>query len=160
MPALLDSRAIFVLIAGEAKRLAERDGGDRILRNAVEERVEEARHPLDLRRRIDLGVDPAPRAGGSGTTYQGTVYGAGTESPGYATIGFQAGFPAPNPVENTGSLTGHILAQGWPDTPETSGGNNTKVLVVLAVALLVAVGVSAFVVFAAGDILDALFGNA
>jgi len=119
-----------------------------------------ATRPVDARATGSHPVVPAPRAGGSDPAYQGTVYGAGTDSPGYATIGFQAGFPAANPVENTGSLTGHILAQGWPDTPESSGGNNTKVLIVLAVALLVAVGVSAFVVFAAGDILDALFGNA
>lgn len=59
-------------------------------------------------------------------------------------------------AETSGSLTGHILAQGRMDEP--AGARNTaKVLLIMALvlALLVAVGVLA--VLAAGDTFSDLF---
>ncbi|MGK5445632.1 hypothetical protein ACSNN7_27950, partial [Micromonospora sp. URMC 105] len=103
-----------------------------------------------------------PAAGGSarpGTPYRGgpdlasTVYG-GTEGPGFATVSFPAG----NPLENSGSLTGHILAQGWADTP-TERSRTTRVVVVLAASLGLLVAISVLVVLLANDAMDGLVGS-
>jgi hypothetical protein len=58
---------------------------------------------------------------------QGTVYGAGARAAAMA-----------SPLENSGSLTGHILSQGH---PEESGPRNrtARVVVILTVTLLVVV---------------------
>ena len=53
---------------------------------------------------------------------------------GFTTIAIPA-----NAVENSGSLTGHILAQGWADTP-AERSSNTRVMIVLAAALGLLVG--------------------
>jgi hypothetical protein len=67
-------------------------------------------------------------------------------------------FPPGNPVETSGSLTGHILAQGTVDGP-TPRSNTTKVLVVGAVllAVLVLIGLAAATV--AGDAVTELFNG-
>ncbi|MBO4210187.1 hypothetical protein GSF22_29970 [Micromonospora echinofusca] len=83
----------------------------------------------------------------------GTVYGGELDGPGFATVYL------PNEVENTGSLTGHILAQGWADTPAAKSGSTTKVVVVLAAALGVLVAISLIVVVFANDAIGDFFGN-
>ncbi|MGC4810495.1 hypothetical protein ACLQ29_08230 [Micromonospora sp. DT228] len=87
-----------------------------------------------------------------GSDLAGTVYGSG-EGPGFATIAIPA-----NAVEHSGSLTGHILAQGWADTP-TERSRNTRVMIVLAAALGLLVAISVMVVLLAGDALDGLVGS-
>ncbi|RLP91499.1 hypothetical protein EAD89_11645 [Micromonospora sp. BL4] len=62
-------------------------------------------------------------------------------------------------MENSGSLTGHILAQGWADTPAERSSSTTRVVIVLAAALGLLVGISVLVVLLANDALDGLVGN-
>ncbi|MEU7762857.1 hypothetical protein AB0B08_28245, partial [Micromonospora aurantiaca] len=83
-----------------------------------------------------------------------TAYG-GTDGPGFATVSFPQG----NPLENSGSLTGHILAQGWSEEGPAARGGNTKVFIVLAVALTMLIAISLLVVFLANDALSGLTGT-
>lgn len=62
-------------------------------------------------------------------------------------------------VENSGSLTGHILAQGWTDTPTQQSSNNRKVVLVLLVGLAFLVAVGLLVVLLVGDSFNSLFGG-
>ncbi|MEH0845163.1 hypothetical protein V6U81_22505 [Micromonospora sp. CPCC 205711] len=100
-----------------------------------------------------------PAAGAAGTAYRGgpdlasTAYG-GTDGPGFSTVSFPAG----NPLDNSGSLTGHILAQGWADTP-TSRSKTTRVVIVLAASLGLLVAISVLVVLLANDAMDGLVGG-
>ncbi|MBQ1022536.1 hypothetical protein KBX71_32325 [Micromonospora sp. D93] len=82
----------------------------------------------------------------------GTVYGNG-EGAGFTTIAIPA-----NAVETSGSLTGHILAQGWADTP-AERSSNARVMIVLAAALGLLVAISVLVVLLASDALDGLMGS-
>ncbi|WP_405092037.1 hypothetical protein OG767_02920 [Micromonospora sp. NBC_01392] len=84
----------------------------------------------------------------------GTAYG-GTEGPGFATVAL----PQSSPSENTGSLTGHILAQGWAEDTPATRASNTKVIIVLAVALTALIAISLLVVFLANDALSGLTGT-
>jgi hypothetical protein len=85
----------------------------------------------------------------------GTVYGgSATEGPGFATVALPPG----NPVENTGSLTGHILAQGWADTP-TERSRTTRVVLVLIASLGLLVAVSLMVALMANDAMGGLMEN-
>lgn len=86
------------------------------------------------------------------TDLAGTVYGNG-EGAGFTTVAIPA-----NAVENSGSLTGHILAQGWSDTP-AERSSNARVMIVLAAALGLLVAISVMVVLLAGDALDGLVGS-
>lgn len=111
-----------------------------------------------------------PSAGGSGPyppatpaarpTYQGgrdlagTAYG-GTDGPGFATVSL----PQNNPVENSGSLTGHILAQGWAEDAPSTRSSNTRVVIVLAVALGLLIAISLLVVFLANDAMSGITSN-
>ncbi|MEU4778125.1 hypothetical protein AB0G13_09560, partial [Micromonospora sp. NPDC023633] len=115
--------------------------------------------------RADGGSDggPATRAGRAGDgpagRYDGgpdlgTIYGAGTEGPGFSTVSFPN-----NPVENSGSLTGHILAQGWTETPTEERSSTTKVMVVLAASLGLLVAISVLVVLLANDTVGGLVGG-
>ncbi|MBM0261142.1 hypothetical protein KBX37_24670 [Micromonospora sp. U56] len=61
-------------------------------------------------------------------------------------------------MENSGSLTGHILAQGWADTP-AERSRTTRVVVVLAASLGLLVAISVLVVLLANDAMDGLVGN-
>jgi hypothetical protein len=56
-----------------------------------------------------------------------------------------------NPVENSGSLTGHILAQGWHDEATDRRRSNVKVAVAMLVVLGLLVTVSLVFLFTAGD---------
>lgn len=68
-----------------------------------------------------------------------------------------------NPVENSGSLTGHILAQGWDRGEDTGRRSNVKVGIAMLVVLLLLVGVSLVFLFTAGetftDMLNGMLGN-
>ncbi len=76
---------------------------------------------------------------------EGTVYGAG----GYAQI--DTTMPvSTNPVENSGSLTGHILAQGWRDEIVDRRRSNLKVAVAMLVVLGLLVTVSVVFLLTAG----------
>lgn len=71
---------------------------------------------------------------------QGTVYG-GQPAPG----------PGPMSVENSGSLTGHILAQGHPVEPTPSTGRSKfMVVVVVVVCLLVLAAIVAGITVVSG----------
>ncbi|MEU5911145.1 hypothetical protein [Micromonospora sp. NPDC047527] len=61
-------------------------------------------------------------------------------------------------MENSGSLTGHILAQGWADTP-AERSRNTRVVIVLIAALGLLVAISVLVVLLANDAMDSLVGS-
>jgi hypothetical protein len=64
-----------------------------------------------------------------------------------------------NPVENSGSLTGHILAQGWRDGPEAQRRSNVKVIVAMLIVLLLLVGVSLVFLFTVGDAFSNMIGG-
>ena len=76
----------------------------------------------------------------------GTVYGTG----GYPSI--DTTMPvSTNPVENSGSLTGHILAQGWRDEIVDRRRSNIKVAIAMLVVLGLLVTVSVVFLFTAGS---------
>jgi hypothetical protein len=62
-----------------------------------------------------------------------------------------------NSMENSGSLTGHILAQGWSDTPQPRRRGGTKVVVAMLLVLLGLVGMSLLFLLTAGDAFTRLF---
>jgi hypothetical protein len=59
--------------------------------------------------------------------------------------------PASDPVENSGSLTGHILAQGWHDAQVDQRRGNLKVVVAMLVVLGLLVTVSLIFVLTVGS---------
>jgi hypothetical protein len=73
---------------------------------------------------------------------QGTVYGGAAPSqdagPGPTTSPLAIEYT--QGMENSGSLTGHILAQGRPDTPDTRPGSSKKVIILMMVIGLLVVG--------------------
>ncbi|WP_431728368.1 hypothetical protein [Verrucosispora sp. TAA-831] len=103
------------------------------------------------------GLGPRPDTAGSagsaayrpGGSDLSAYYAGGS---GANTVAFPVG------EENSGSLTGHILAQGWTDTPAERSGNTLRVLIVLAVALGLLVAFSVLVVLLTNDALSGLTG--
>ncbi|MEV4713552.1 hypothetical protein [Micromonospora sp. NPDC049374] len=85
---------------------------------------------------------PTQRPGGSDLS----AYYAGLESS--ATVALPAG-----EQETSGSLTGHILAQGWADTAAERSRSTLRVVILMAVALGVLVAISVMVVLFANDAL-------
>jgi hypothetical protein len=79
-------------------------------------------------------------------TQGGTVYGTG----GYMTIDTTMPFST-NAVENSGSLTGHILAQGWRDEIVDRRRSNLKVAIAMLVVLGLLVTVSVVFLLTAGN---------
>ncbi|NLU80184.1 hypothetical protein HCA58_17720 [Micromonospora sp. HNM0581] len=67
-------------------------------------------------------------------------------------------FPAGD-QETSGSLTGHILAQGWADTAAERSRGTMRVVVLMAVALGLLVAVSVLVVLFANDALAGTSGG-
>jgi len=55
-----------------------------------------------------------------------------------------------NAIENSGWLTGHILAQGWDQGSDDNRRSNLKVGIAMLVVLLVLVGVSLVFLLTAG----------
>jgi hypothetical protein len=110
---------------------------------------------------MPAGSAPADHAGQtmpvpSQRTY-GTVYGGmEADSPIDMTMPVTM-----NAIDNSGSLTGHILSQGWAETPDSGRRNNTKVLIAMFIVLLALVGVSLLFLFTAGsaftDMLNGVF---
>ncbi|MDG4790584.1 hypothetical protein O7626_32515 [Micromonospora sp. WMMD1102] len=96
----------------------------------------------------DWARDQRVETGGAATDQRGTVYG-GPE--GHVTVSMPV-----NAVENSGSLTGHILAQGWTDTPAQKT-DNAKVVLVLLVGLGILVAIGLLVVLMLGDAFNNLF---
>ncbi|MEU2613063.1 hypothetical protein ABZ570_16005 [Micromonospora sp. NPDC007271] len=100
------------------------------------------------------GGPPAGPADQGGPDLAGTAYG-GSDGPGFTTVSFPQG----NHVENSGSLTGHILAQGWAEDAPATRSSNTRVVIVLAVALGLLIAISLLVVFLADNVLSGLTGS-
>lgn len=67
-----------------------------------------------------------------------------------------ARYAAANPVEQTGSLTGHILAHGNSDAPEAKS-RTTKVLVVMFLVLLLMVAIGLIAATVASDTITNIF---
>ncbi|NJP31290.1 hypothetical protein HCJ94_04640 [Micromonospora sp. HSS6-12] len=84
----------------------------------------------------------------------GSIYSAGTDGPGFATVALPA-----NSLETSGSLTGHILAQGWTATPAEERSSNARVVLVLAASVGLLVAISVLVVLLANDAMDGLVGK-
>lgn len=98
---------------------------------------------------------PVPPAGYHRLPHQnrgGAVYGQNVAGPTEKPV------PTDHPMEHTGSLTGHILAQGWPDTP-ASDRNTTRVVIALVISLAALVAVGLLVVLIGGGIIRDIFGN-
>ncbi|GID30048.1 hypothetical protein [Paractinoplanes brasiliensis] len=92
------------------------------------------------------GFDPEPTAAVPRQMQPGTLYGTG----GYETI--DATMPvSTNAVENSGSLTGHILAQGWHDEVVDRKRSNLKVAIAMLVVLGLLVTVSIVFLLTAGS---------
>ncbi len=77
---------------------------------------------------------------------EGTVYG-----PQQSPIDMTVPVSMNAAMENSGSLTGHILSQGWDRGVDTNRRSNLKVGIAMLVVLLVLVGVSVLFLFTAGD---------
>ncbi|WP_328464358.1 hypothetical protein OHA21_40560 [Actinoplanes sp. NBC_00393] len=97
-------------------------------------------------------VDPVP-GGVPQQRGQGTVYSTG----GYPAIDMT--MPVSDPLENSGSLTGHILAQGWYDAPVEQRRSNLKVVVAMLAVLGLLVTMSLVFVFTAGDAFTDMINN-
>jgi hypothetical protein len=76
----------------------------------------------------------------------GTLYGAG----GFDTVDRTMPFTLNASVENSGSLTGHILAQGWRDEVVDRRRNNLRVAIAMLVVLGLLVTVSLVFLLTAG----------
>ena len=99
----------------------------------------------------------------------GDPYGAG--APGLRNVGGpasnqgyypnqqQPAFQAPNPVESSGSLTGHILGQGRADTP-TPKSRTAKVVIILVSVLVVMVLLGLLAATLFNDMISDLLGGA
>lgn len=93
-------------------------------------------------------VNPVPEQRGPGTVYS---------TGGYPSIDMT--MPVSDPLENSGSLTGHILAQGWYDAPVEQRRSNVKVVVAMLAVLGLLVTVSLIFVFTAGDAVTDMIKN-
>jgi hypothetical protein len=85
---------------------------------------------------------------------QGTVYGASGSYP-----AVDMTMPVSSPLENSGSLTGHILAQGWHDTPGARKSSNVKVVVVMLLVILGLIGMSVVFLLTAGEAISDMFSR-
>jgi hypothetical protein len=56
-----------------------------------------------------------------------------------------------NSVENSGSLTGHILSQGWDQGADTGRRSNLKVVAAMLVVLAALIGISLLFLATAGS---------
>jgi hypothetical protein len=91
-----------------------------------------------------------PRPRRAGTTY------GGTDAPGAGEM--TMALPGGDPLENSGSLTGHILAQGRADAAQPESNTAKVVLVgILLLVTLIVIGLVAAIV--AGDTVNNLFGG-
>jgi hypothetical protein len=86
---------------------------------------------------------------------RGTVYGAPGGHGGHGEMTMAV--PTISPLENSGSLTGHILAQGWSDAPASNRRGNTKVVLIMLVVLVAMVALGLVVALAASESITSLF---
>ena len=88
-----------------------------------------------------------PSGGVPHSRAQGTIYGGPA-----AHSAIDMTMPvAMNPLENSGSLTGHILAQGWDQGRDTRRRSSAKVGVAMMLVLFVLIGVSLLFLATAGS---------
>jgi len=80
---------------------------------------------------------------------EGTIYGVGTFSAIDMTMPVST-----NPLENSGSLTGHILARGWRDEVVDRRRNNLKVGIAMLVVLGLLITVSMVFLLTTGSALS------
>ena len=100
------------------------------------------------------GFDPSRTVAVPQQGLDGTLYGTG----GYEMI--DTTMPvSTNPVENSGSLTGHILAQGWRDEIVDRRRGNLKVAVAMLVVLGLLVTVSVIFLLTAGSSFSEMLGK-
>jgi hypothetical protein len=99
-------------------------------------------------RTADIPSTPASRTVDTPTgPSRGTVYGGpAAHSPIEMTMPVSM-----NALENSGSLTGHILAQGWDHGADTGRHGNLKVVIAMLVVLVFLVGISLLFLATAGD---------
>lgn len=89
--------------------------------------------------------------------YQGTLYGGPEETEvGHHTMSLPR---ARRGLESTGSLTGHILAQGLPEESATEPGTTARVVLVLLIGLGVLITVGLLVIVGFGGVLGTLMGG-
>lgn len=100
-------------------------------------------------------VVPSPGDGRPVPRYHGTVYEGGQTEVGHQTTAL----PWRRDLENTGSLTGHILAQGWPDDTPGSHGTTARVAFALLIGLGVLVTVGLLVLAGVGGVFGAMIGG-
>jgi hypothetical protein len=106
-----------------------------------------------------VGHPPAPPADPTVAVPQqraagGTVYGGGPDSPIDMTMPVTM-----SPLENSGSLTGHILAQGWDHGSDDHRRSNVKVGIVMLIILIVLIVVSLVFLLTAGSALKGVLGG-
>jgi hypothetical protein len=99
---------------------------------------------------------PSPGDGRAVPRYQGTLYGGPDQG--------EIGHPATSPPvrrdpENTGSLTGHILAQGRPDDTPQRHGKTARLVLGLLIGLGVLVTIGLLVVAGVGGVFGTLVGG-
>lgn len=101
-------------------------------------------------------VVPSPGDGRPKPRYQGTLYG-GLEQTG---IGRRTmSLPFRRDLENTGSLTGHILAQGRADEMPQSHSTMARVVLGLLIGLGILVAIGLLVVAGVGGVFGTLMGG-
>jgi hypothetical protein len=103
---------------------------------------------------------PPPAESTPGLRNVGGPVGTGAGNPSQAYYpGQQAPhFPAPNPLESSGSLTGHILSRGRADTP-TPKSRTARVVIIMVVVLAVVVGLGFLAATVFNDFLSNLLGG-
>jgi hypothetical protein len=110
-----------------------------------------SRRPYGGSSSSQLDHPPADSSGGvPQQRNHGTVYG------GYGTPSGDSPIDMTMPVimsslENSGSLTGHILSQGWDQGPDTGRRSNMKVAIAMLVVLLALIGISLLFLATAGS---------
>ncbi|WP_127544870.1 hypothetical protein [Actinoplanes sp. OR16] len=93
---------------------------------------------------------PQQRADGAGTVYSTGGYPSIGDSYSASDMTMPVSMDA---AENSGSLTGHILAQGWQDASVDQRRSNFKVVIAMLAVLGLLVTISLIFVLTAGDAL-------
>ncbi|BCJ59085.1 hypothetical protein Jiend_25070 [Micromonospora endophytica] len=95
---------------------------------------------------------------GGGATPETTPPGGAGLSAYYGDMAGSSTVAFPVAEENSGSLTGHILAQGWTETARERSTSTVRVVIVMVIALIVLVTISVLVVLLANDALSSVTG--
>lgn len=105
------------------------------------------------------GASPGMPGASPGTPGLRNVGGPASSNHVYYPNQQQPAFQTPNPVESSGSLTGHILGQGRADTP-TPRSRTAKVVIILVVVLVVMVLLGLLAATLFNDMISDLLGGA